>query len=179
MPRRVTHRSALQRRIYIAESAGRRRDWEGVPEELVERFDAEMAVLILDSEALSSLAHPRQTQAGTNWYGPGCVRLLEGETRCAFSPPSWSSSTEVRAMTNLLIGCSPRGWFVRVVTTGALIARHAGHLLAHAGRRGGLAVDALVVATTIRLGGGLILTHDPADLKLLSARHPAVRIVTI
>jgi hypothetical protein len=69
--------------------------------------------------------------------------------------------------------------FVRVVTTGALIARYAGHLLADADRGSELAVDALVVATTIRLGGGLILTHDPADLKLLSARHPAVRIVTI
>jgi hypothetical protein len=69
--------------------------------------------------------------------------------------------------------------FVRVVTTGALIARHAGHLLADADRGSELAVHALVVATTIRLGGGLILTHDPADLKRLSARHPAVRIVTI
>jgi hypothetical protein len=69
--------------------------------------------------------------------------------------------------------------FVRVVTAGALIVRHAGHLLADADRGSELAVDTLVVATTIRLGGGLILTHDPADLELLSARHPAVHIVTI
>ena len=69
--------------------------------------------------------------------------------------------------------------FVRVVTTGARIARHAGHLLADADRGSELAIDALVVATTIRLGGGLILTHHPADLELLSARQPAVRVVTI
>jgi hypothetical protein len=40
--------------------------------------------------------------------------------------------------------------FVRVVTAGALIARHAGRLLADADRGSELAVDALVVATTIR-----------------------------
>ena len=66
-----------------------------------------------------------------------------------------------------------------MVATGPLIARHAGHLLADADRGSELAIDALVVATTIRLGGGLILTHDPAGLELLSARHPTVCIVTI
>ncbi len=39
-----------------------------------------------------------------------------------------------------------------------------------------MAIDALVVATAIRLGGGLILTHDPDDLSALAAGHPNVRI---
>lgn len=42
-----------------------------------------------------------------------------------------------------------------------------------------MAVDALVVATAIRLGGGLIVTHDPSDLELLAAGHPNVRIAHI
>jgi hypothetical protein len=42
-----------------------------------------------------------------------------------------------------------------------------------------MAVDALVVATAIRLGGGLVVTHNPHDLKLLASNHPAVRIVAV
>ena len=42
-----------------------------------------------------------------------------------------------------------------------------------------LAVDALVVAAAVRLGGGLIVTHDPDDLEGLAANHPAVRIAVI
>jgi predicted nucleic acid-binding protein len=137
-----------------------------------------MAVLILDSEALSSLAHPQQN--------PSRHQLVRAGLHSAAR-----RGDPVRVPSAVLVELY-RGQghdepidrvlaqgFVRVVTTGALIARHAGHLLADADRGSELAVDALVVATTIRLGGGLILTHDPADLKLLSARHPAVRIVTI
>ena len=42
-----------------------------------------------------------------------------------------------------------------------------------------MAVDALVVATAIRLGGGVILTHDPTDLQLLAADHLNVRIAQV
>ncbi len=69
--------------------------------------------------------------------------------------------------------------FMRVVTTGVRIARVAGHLLARIGRGSEMAVDALVVATAVRLGGGLIVTHDPTDLELLAAGHPNVRIARI
>jgi predicted nucleic acid-binding protein len=137
-----------------------------------------MAVLILDSEALSSLANPR--------HNPRRHQLVRAGLRSAAR-----RGEPVRVPSVVLVELY-RGQghdepidrvlaqgFVRVVTTGALIARHAGHLLVDADRGSELAVDALVVATTIWLGGGLILTHDPADLKLLSARHPAVRIVTI
>lgn len=37
-----------------------------------------------------------------------------------------------------------------------------------------MAVDALVVATAVRLGGGIVLTHDPIDLTRLAAQHPNV-----
>ncbi|MDQ1420520.1 MAG: hypothetical protein QOJ52_2482 [Acidimicrobiaceae bacterium] len=42
-----------------------------------------------------------------------------------------------------------------------------------------MAVDALVVATAIRLGGGVILTHDPTGLELLAVDHPNVRIAQV
>lgn len=69
--------------------------------------------------------------------------------------------------------------FAQVVTTGARIARIAGHLLAAAGSGGEMAVDALVVATVIRLGGGIVATHDPDDLKALAAHHPNVAVAAI
>lgn len=67
----------------------------------------------------------------------------------------------------------------QVVTTGARTARVAGHLLAAAGAGSELAIDALVVATAIRFGGGVVLTHDPGDLTRLAAGHSSVAIVSI
>jgi hypothetical protein len=42
-----------------------------------------------------------------------------------------------------------------------------------------MAVDVLVVATAIRLAGGLILTHDPGDLERLAAHHSNVRVAAV
>jgi predicted nucleic acid-binding protein len=38
------------------------------------------------------------------------------------------------------------------------------------------AIDAIVVATAIRLGGALIVTSDPNDLARLAMGHPDVEI---
>lgn len=69
--------------------------------------------------------------------------------------------------------------FAQVVATGARIARIAGHLLAAAGSGSEMAVDALVVATAIRLGGGVVVTHDPDDLRLLAAGHRNIAVAAI
>lgn len=69
--------------------------------------------------------------------------------------------------------------FAEVVTTGARMARIAGHLLAGIGDGTEMAVDALVVATAIRFGGGIVATHDPDDLRLLAAGHANVSILDI
>lgn len=69
--------------------------------------------------------------------------------------------------------------FARVVTTGARIARIAGHLLAGSGAGSELAVDALVVATAVRLGGGMVLTRDPDDLSMLASGHPNIAIAAV
>lgn len=69
--------------------------------------------------------------------------------------------------------------FVQVVTTGARIARLAGHMLASVDAGSELAVDALVVATAVRLGGGMVLTHDPQDLTALASSHSNVAVVSI
>src|SRR3546814_12336682 len=69
--------------------------------------------------------------------------------------------------------------FARVVTTGARIARIAGHLLADAGAGSEMAIDALAVATAVRFGGGIVATHHPDDLRLLAGRHANVSILEI
>ena len=69
--------------------------------------------------------------------------------------------------------------FAQVVTTGARTARIAGHLLAAAGAGSEIAIDAIVVATGLRFGGGMVLTHDPGDLTRLAAGHTNVAIAAI
>ena len=59
------------------------------------------------------------------------------------------------------------------------IARITGHILAESGEGSEYAVDALVVATAVRLGGGLIVTHDPDDLARLAAGHHNVAVAGI
>lgn len=136
-----------------------------------------MAVLILDSEALSALARPHEARERHQHVR---AALRSAQTR----------GLPVRVPSAVLVevyrgggtdepidGLLGRG-FARVVTTGARIARIAGHLLARAGSGSEMAVDALVVATAVRLGGGMILTHDPSDLESLAAGHPNVRIAS-
>jgi len=54
--------------------------------------------------------------------------------------------------------------------------RVAAHLLNEAKLDSSSAVDAIVVATAIRLGGALIVTSDPDDLARLAMDHPDVEI---
>lgn len=137
-----------------------------------------MAVLVLDSEAVSALARPR--------LDPGRHERVRAAMRSAHR-----RRVPVRIPSVVLVelyhghgadeaidGVLARG-FARVVTSGARMARIAGHLLAGTGEDSAMAVDALVVATAVRFGGGLVVTHDPRDLRRLAAGYPSVSIVTI
>jgi len=57
-----------------------------------------------------------------------------------------------------------------------LPARVAARLLTDAELDSRSAVDAMVVATAVRLGGALVLTSDPDDLARLASNHPGVEI---
>lgn len=63
---------------------------------------------------------------------------------------------------------------VEPARVGLEVVRLAGALRARAGC--GSAVDAIVVATAVRLGGGIIATGDPDDMVALAADHPNVRV---
>jgi len=137
-----------------------------------------VAVLILDSEALSSLSRPFEHQQRHQRVR---AALRSAERRGA--PVRVPSAVLVELYrgggTDEVIDRELGRGYAKVVTTGVRIARIAGHLLADVGRGSEMAIDALVVATAIRMGGGVILTHDPADLELLASNHMNVRVAPI
>ena len=137
-----------------------------------------MAVLVLDSEAVSALARPQESGARH--------QLVRAAMRTAHS-----RNVPVRIPAAVLVELYRGGGtdeaidlllargFTQVVTTGARMARVAGHLLAAAGAGSELAIDALVVATAVRFGGGAVVTHDSDDITLLAAQHPNVSVISI
>lgn len=68
---------------------------------------------------------------------------------------------------------------IRVVTTGRTIARVAGTLLKRDHLDTCHLADAVVVATAIRLGGGVVLTSDVDDLRSLARQHRNVEVVAV
>lgn len=137
-----------------------------------------MAVLILDAEALSALARPRNVPQRHERVR-AAMRSAERRDEPVRVPSAVLVELYRGAGTDEAIDWVLGRGFARVVTTGVRIARIAGHLLAATGRDSEHAIDALVVATAIRLGGGLVLTHDPGDLEMLAVDHPNVRIVPV
>lgn len=137
-----------------------------------------MAVLILDSEALSALARPRRSPQ-RHLQVRAALRSATRRGYAVRVPSAVLVELYRGSGLDEPIDQELRRGYARVVTTGLRIARIAGHLLSRTGRGSDVAIDALVVATTIRLGGGMILTHDPDDLDLLAADHPNVRVVAV
>lgn len=68
---------------------------------------------------------------------------------------------------------------VRPITMGQAFARLAGELRSRDQLDSCHTVDAFVVATSVRLGGGLVATGDPDDLRSLARDHPNVRVEPI
>lgn len=137
-----------------------------------------MAVLVLDSEAVSALARP-----GQDLERHQRVRAAMRSAHNRNVPVRIPSAVLVelyrgRGTDEAIDGVLARG-FAQVVTKGARMARIAGHLLAEADAGSELAIDALVVATAIRFGGGIVVTHDPDDIRLLAAGHPSVSVFDV
>lgn len=131
--------------------------------------------LILDSEALSGIAQPRSAPQRHER-----VRAAMRSAQRRLEPLRVPSAVLVELYrgggVDEAIDLELARGYAKVITTGVRIVRIAGHLWASIGAGRELAVDALVVATAVRLGDGLILTHDPADLPQLAAGEPNVRV---
>lgn len=130
--------------------------------------------LVLDAEAVSALAWP--TESGVAGRRAQAV-LAEAHRRSALVRIPAAVLAEVYrgsardAGIDRLVG---RG--NRVMPLDHRIARLAGALLGRRRLDSRHAVDATVVATAARLGGAVVLTADPADLRALAAGHANVAI---
>lgn len=134
--------------------------------------------LILDAEALSALARPQQSPL-RHQRVRAAMRAAQRRGEPVRVPSAVLVELYRGGGTDEPVDRELARGYARVVTTGARTARLAGHTLAGIGADSEHAIDALVVATAVRLGGGLVLTHDPADLTSLAAAHPNVRIAAI
>ena len=132
--------------------------------------------LILDSEALNSIASaPPGTKAARR--GLSIVAFAKREDATIVVPAVvvvevYRGTSEDATLNRFLIG-------TEVVSTTLAVAKVAGGLLRANQMSSKNAIDALVVATAIRLGGGVIVTHDEDDLRRLAARHPNVKVFVI
>lgn len=68
---------------------------------------------------------------------------------------------------------------IRPLTTGQLVARHSGRLLEREGLDTCHVVDAAVVATAIRSGGGVVVTGDVDDLSTLASGEANVVVTSV
>lgn len=135
------------------------------------------AFLILDSEAVSALAAPRERGAAAR--RAQAVLTAAGARNSLVRIPAAVLSEVYRgtrrdARVDRVIG---RG--NRVVQLDHRTARIAGALLGRDDLDSCHAVDASVVATAIRLGGALVLTSDSDDLGSLARDHRNVVVQSL
>jgi predicted nucleic acid-binding protein len=128
-------------------------------------------LLILDTEAVNALANPDDRGATRLRAAAITSRARQDGATIAIPLPALAEvfqNAASDASINRLVDA------VQVIPLTLPIARLAGHLRTSAGR--GSAVDAMVVATAVRLGGAIIATADPLDLSALAQYHPNVKI---
>lgn len=133
-----------------------------------------MPVIVLDTEALSVLASPKERGASARRaqaiLQAAAIRNAPVRTSAGVLVEAYRGKARDAGVDRVL----NQGVEVLPVDRGT--ARVAARLLTDADLDSCSAVDAVVVATAIRLGGALVLTSDPDDLSRLAANHPGVEI---
>lgn len=131
--------------------------------------------VVLDAEAVSALASPRERTVAAR---RAQAVLAEAGRRNVLVRIPAAVLTEVYrggprrdAAVDRVLG---RG--NRVLALDRATARLAGQLMGRDGLDSRHVVDATVVATAIRLGGAVIVTADPDDMRSLARRHGNVAV---
>lgn len=130
--------------------------------------------LVLDGEAVSALAAPRERGVAARRVQ---AVLVEASRRNALVRIPAAVLTEVYRGSRRDVGVDRVvGRGNRVVALDYRIARTAGGLLGRDDLDSCHAVDASVVATAVRLGGAVVSTGDPEDMRSLARNHRSVII---
>jgi predicted nucleic acid-binding protein len=133
-----------------------------------------MTALVLDTRALEVIADPKaDLQAARRMRDmlASAVRMgIPVRVPTAVLAEAYRGVSADAAVDRVLA----RG--IRPFTTGQAAARLAGGLRYRDRLDSCHIVDALVIATAIRLGGGIVATGDPDDLRSLSRAHTHIRV---
>ncbi len=132
--------------------------------------------IILDSEALNALAHPKERGALNS--RARAILTVAHETGALVRVPTpvlaeICRNTRHDVAVNRLL--NSRAIVVADLTRA--IAQRASHLLSRLKLSSAHAVDAFVVATAAQYESAIIATGDPADLKRLAASIRSIRIL--
>lgn len=136
-----------------------------------------MEYLVLDSEAVSVLAAPRERGTATRHAH---AVLAEAERRNSLVRIPSAVLVEVYrggkrdAGVDRIVNVPSR-----IVPLDRRIARIAGAMLGKRRLDSCHSVDAVVVATAASLGAAVVLTGDLSDLSRLAADHPNVAVVSL
>jgi len=136
-----------------------------------------MTALVLDTRALEVLADPRADPPASgrvrNMLVAAARMGLPVRVSTAVLSEVYRGTSADAAVDYVL----RRG--MRAVTMGQAMARLAGALRNRDRLDSCHTVDAFVVATAVRLGGGIVATGDPEDLRSLARDHPSVRVESV
>ena len=133
-------------------------------------------MLLLDSEAISSIAHgpPRRRDR---------VRALVSEMRSRELPIGTAAAVLAEVVRgrrqDAAVFSGLRRERVQVYPVDTSTGVRAGHLLGRAKRGSDVAVDAFLVAVADLAGGAVIATADVADLSQLAAHAGRVAVVDL
>jgi len=136
-----------------------------------------MTALVLDTRALEVIADPKAApEAARRMRDMLTYAARMGipvRVPAAVLTESYRGTTADAAIDRVL------GRGIRPITIGQAIARQAGGLRHPDGLDSCHSVDAVVVATAIRLDGGIAATGDPDDMNSLARDHPNVKVQTL
>jgi predicted nucleic acid-binding protein len=133
-------------------------------------------MLLLDSEAISAIAHGPAERRDR-------VRALVAQMRARELPIATVAAVLAEVVrgraedAGVFAGLRSERVEVRPVDTG--VGVRAGQILGAAKVGSELAVDAFIVAVGDLAGGAVVATADPGDLKRLAAHAKAVTVATI
>jgi predicted nucleic acid-binding protein len=133
-----------------------------------------MSAVVLDAEPLSLLARDQRGEA----FERVRAVLTQAESR------GWVVRVPSAVLAELYRGTAAEAgvdaamarFGVRSLTTGQRVARYMGRLLDAHGLDSCHLADASVIATALRLGGGVVVTVDDDDLRRLASDAPTVTV---